>query len=141
MRIPTFVLATLFLASSCAQVGPQDTSQGLGGTSWQVVRFQGGDGKVIIPGDMTLYTLSFEKDGYVVMRIDCNRGRGSWKSDGKGQIEFGPMALTRALCPQGSMHDQVVKQLPHIRSYVIRNGRLFLSLMADGGTYELAPAK
>jgi para-nitrobenzyl esterase len=141
MKLRLFLLATLFVAVSCAQVGPQDTSQGLGGTSWQVVRFQGGDGKVVIPGDGTLYTLAFEKDGYVVMRIDCNRGRGTWKSDGKSQIEFGPMALTRAMCPQGSMHDQVVKQLPNIRSYVVRNGRLFLSLMADGGTYELAPAR
>jgi para-nitrobenzyl esterase len=29
-----------------------------------------------------------------------------------------------------------VKQWDFIRSYVMRDGRLFLSLMADGGIYE-----
>lgn len=75
------------------------------------------------------------------MRIDCNRGRGTWKSAGKNQIEFGPMALTRAMCPPGSMHDHVVKQMPVIRSYLIRNGNLFLALMAYGGTYEFEPLR
>lgn len=34
------------------------------------------------------------------------------------------------------MHDQIRKQWSFIRSYVIKDGRLFLALMADGGTYE-----
>jgi heat shock protein HslJ len=59
-----------------------------------------------------------------------------WKSAGTGQIEFGPMAITRAACPPGSLHDQIVRQLPYVRSYVIKEGHLFLSLMADGGIYE-----
>lgn len=56
------------------------------------------------------------------------------------QLKFGPMALTRALCAPGSLHDRIVKQLPLVRSYVIRNGHLYLSLMADGGIYEFEPA-
>jgi para-nitrobenzyl esterase len=32
-----------------------------------------------------------------------------------------------------------VKDWPYVRSYVLRNGHLFLSLMADGGVYELEP--
>ena len=51
------------------------------------------------------------------------------------------MALTRATCPPGSLHDHLVKQLPFIRSYVIKDGRLFLSLMADGGVFELEAAR
>lgn len=136
-----FALALLVFASACAQVAPPASSDGLAGTSWQLVRFRGGDDRVLTPGDMTRYTMAFSADGSVTMRIDCNRGRGTWKSPGKGQIEFGPMAITRAMCPPGSLHDHVVKQMPHIRSYVIRNGNLHLSLMADGGTYEFAPAR
>jgi len=45
------------------------------------------------------------------------------------------------MCPPGSLHDQIVKQLPHVRSYVMKDGRLFLSLMADGGIYEFEPAR
>jgi len=42
-------------------------------------------------------------------RIDCNRGRGTWQSSGSNQRQFGLLALTRAACPAGSMHDQIVK--------------------------------
>jgi len=119
----------------------QSAAAALGGTSWQLVRFQGGDGAVLTPDDRSKYTLAFAADGVVNARIDCNRGRGGWKSAGPSQIEFGPMAITRAMCPPGSLHDQIVKQLPHVRSYVMKDGRLFLSLMADGGIYEFEPAR
>jgi len=49
------------------------------------------------------------------------------------------MALTRAACPPGSMHDHLARQWPNIRSYLIRDGRLYLALMADGGIYEFMP--
>ena len=32
-----------------------------------------------------------------------------------------------------------MKQLPNVRSYVLKDGHLFLSLIADGGTFEFAP--
>jgi hypothetical protein len=49
------------------------------------------------------------------------------------------LALTRAQCPPGSLHDQIVKQWRNIRSYVIRDGHLFLGLKVDGGIYEFEP--
>ena len=124
------------LMFACAQTPPQSAAERLGGTSWQFVRFQGGDGKVLAPDDKAKYTIDFAADGVVSTRFDCNRGRGGWKSAGPGQIEFGPMALTRAQCPPGSLHDHFVKQWSYVRSFVVRDGRLFLSLMADGGIYE-----
>jgi para-nitrobenzyl esterase len=77
----------------------------------------------------------------VSVRIDCNRGRGTWDSAGKNQLQFGPLALTRAMCPPESLHDRIVKQWPFVRSYMMKDGRLFLSLMADGGTYEFEPVR
>jgi para-nitrobenzyl esterase len=125
----------VLLLGACAQVPVQT----LGGTSWQLVRFQGGDGAVATPDDKGKYTVAFAADGTINMRIDCNRGRGGWKSAGPGQLEFGPMAITRAMCPPGSLHDQIVRQWPFVRSYVVKDGRLYLSLMADGGIYEFEP--
>jgi len=61
------------------------------------------------------------------------------KSPGPHQLQFGPLALTRAQCPPGSLHDRIVKQRGYIRSYVMKDGHLFLSLMADGGIYEFEP--
>ena len=135
------ILLVSLAAFACAQTQPQSAVAALGGTSWQLVKFQGGDGAVLAPDDRSKYTLAFAADGVVNARIDCNRGRGGWKSAGPSQIEFGPMAITRAMCPPGSLHDQIVKQLPHVRSYVMKDGRLFLSLMADGGIYEFEPAR
>jgi heat shock protein HslJ len=112
---------------------------GLAGTSWQLVTFRGGDGATLVPDDRAKYTIEFAADGRLAARIDCNRGRGAWKSSGSNQLELGPLALTRASCPAGSLHDQLVKQWSNLRSYVIRNGHLFLALMADGGTYEFEP--
>jgi heat shock protein HslJ len=111
----------------------------LQGTSWQLVKFQGGDGQTFTPGAAARYTIEFAADGALIARIDCNRGRGTWQATPLGQLELGPLALTRARCPEGSLHDQIVRQWTFVRSFLVKDGHLFLSLMADGGTYEFAP--
>jgi heat shock protein HslJ len=115
------------------------SASSLAGTSWRLVRFEGGDDTVLKPDDPSKYTIELAGGGQLTARVDCNRGRGTWKSAGASQIEFGPMALTRAQCAPGSLHDQIVKQWGNIRSYVIRDGHLFLALKADGGIYEFEP--
>jgi len=102
-------------------------------------RFLGSDDTTLTPDDKTKYTLVFSAGGGLTARVDCNRGRGTWKSSGPNQLQFGPLALTRAMCPPGSLHDRIVKHWSYIRSYVIKDGHLFLSLMADGGVYEFEP--
>ena len=129
-------LLVILLALGCAPVSAPQT---LAGTSWQLVKFQGGDGSVVTPDEKAKYTVAFAADGTISMRIDCNRGRGGWKSAAPGQVEFGPMAITRAACPPESLHDHIVRRWPYVRSYVIKEGRLYLSLMADGGIYEFEP--
>ena len=111
----------------------------LEGTGWRLLRFQGGDDRVLTPDDPAKYTIAFATGGRLMARLDCNRGRGTWKATTNGQLELGPLALTRAACPPGSLHDQIAKQWPAVRSFAMRNGHLFLSLLADGGTYEFEP--
>jgi para-nitrobenzyl esterase len=130
-----------FTATARAQASPPSTSPGLAGTSWQLVKFQGGDGTTLTPDDGAKYTIEFGDGGVLTARIDCNRGRGTWKSSGSNQLQLGLLALTRAQCPAGSLHDHIVKQWGYIRSYVVKDSHLFLALMADGGIYELEPVK
>jgi heat shock protein HslJ len=111
----------------------------LKGTNWQLVRFRGGDDRVLTPDDPAKYTIAFAADGRLSARIDCNRGAGNWKVTGSNQLELGPLALTRAMCPAGSLHDHIVKQWSSIRSFLMKDGHLFLVLMADGGTFEFEP--
>lgn len=134
----THVALTIFLATTMpAFPGGPSTLQG---TTWQLVKFLGGDGKILKPDDRAKYTIEFADTGRVNVRIDCNRGRATWKAAGaSGPIELGPLGLTRAKCPAGSMHDQIVRLWGYIRSYVIKDGHLFLSLMADAGSYEFEP--
>jgi para-nitrobenzyl esterase len=141
-RIRTQPFAALLLLAAwgaTAQTPPQNAAPTLDGTSWRLVKFQGSDEKTLTPDDRTKYTIEFRKDGRLSARIDCNRGMGTWKSSGPNQLELGPLALTRAMCPPGSLHDRIVKDWAFVRSYVTKDGHLFLSLMADGGIYEFEP--
>ena len=117
----------------------QPPSASLAGTTWQLVRFHGDDDTTLTPGERAKYTIEFLADGRLNARVDCNRGSSTWTSASANQIEFGPLALTRAHCPDGSLHDQIVKQWGYVRSYVLKDGHLFLALMADGGVYEFEP--
>lgn len=138
-RLELFDASGKRLAAFAGRAPGSAPPTGLAGTSWRLVKFQGSDDRTLTPDDSDNYTIEFSDGGRLTARIDCNRGRGTWKSSGENQIQFGPLALTRAMCPPGSMHDQIVKQWGNIRSYVIKDGHLFLSLMADGGIYEFEP--
>jgi heat shock protein HslJ/membrane-bound inhibitor of C-type lysozyme len=116
----------------------QTANSPLAGTSWQLVSFKGADGRTVKPDDGSKYTIAFAGDGMVAMQIDCNRGAGPWKSPGPGRLELGPLAVTRALCLDQSMFDQIVGDIAKIQTYAIRNGHLFLGLMS-GGAYEYQP--
>jgi hypothetical protein len=56
-----------------------------------------------------------------------------------GSFRFGPIASTRALCPPPSLAERLARLLPYVRGYSLRNGRLHLSLMADGGILVWEP--
>ena len=134
--------AVLAACTSSPPAAPQTAAPagGLEGSSWRLVQINMSEGAVRPAIDRSRYTIGFGTAGVLNVRFDCNRGRGSWKSAGANQLEFGPLALTRAMCPTGSLHDELVRQWPNVRSYVVKDGRLYLSLVADGGTIEFEPA-
>lgn len=118
----------------------------LAGTEWRLVEFRSMDDAVGIarPSDPSLYTMRLNGDGTVNMRLNCNRAMGSWRATpaadpSSGQFEFGPLAGTRALCPPPSMDEQITAQAGYIRSYLLKDGRLYLTLMADGGIFAWEP--
>jgi para-nitrobenzyl esterase len=80
------------------------------------------------------YWLRFERDGKIAVKVDCNRGMGSYSLAGGDGIAFGPIALTRMGCPPESLEGRFVDALSRAASYSVRDGELFLELSADGGT-------
>lgn len=119
----------------------------LGDTEWRLVEIQslGDDVASQRPADPSRYTMRLSRDGSVAMVLNCNRGNGTWKAIAatdriSGSFEIGPLAITAALCPAPSLDERLAAQLPFVRGYLLRDGRLHLSLMADGGVLVWEPA-
>jgi heat shock protein HslJ len=123
----------------------------LAGTQWQLVAIESMSDEqgTARPSDPASYTLAFSSDGRASFRMDCNRGSATWQASAatgdtpgrrSGSLEFGALASTRAMCPPASLEPRLSKALPYVRSYVLVDGRLNLSLLADGGILVFAPA-
>lgn len=115
----------------------------LAATTWRLVAFQSMSDSIgtIRPEEASSYMINLHADGTVTMRLNCNRATGKWfvkASDDaqNGRFEFGPLATTKALCPTPSMDEKIAADAQFIRSYLLKDDRLYLSLMADGGIYE-----
>jgi heat shock protein HslJ len=118
----------------------------LAGTSWRLAELQSMDDAqgITKPGDPSAFTLRLNADGSAQLRLDCNRATGTWSAtpgadSSSGQFEFGPLAVTRAACPPPDLGAQVAAQAQYVRSYLLKDGRLSLSLMADGGIWVWEP--
>jgi LppP/LprE lipoprotein/META domain len=140
-RFLSTLVATLCLANAALVASAQAPADGLSGTIWQLVQFQDGNGQILKPDVGSNYTVEFMADGTVAVRLDCRRGLGTWVSRSRPQLELGPLALTRATCTQAPLFDQITKQWTLLRSYMVRDTHLYLSLAADRGTYEFEPGK
>jgi heat shock protein HslJ len=118
----------------------------LAGTSWQLVEFQSMDdsqGTTYID-DPSSYVMELRADGTVAMQLNCNRANGTWSAQAgaggaSGTFRFGPLAATKALCPPESFDELVTAQAEYVRAYLLRDGKLYLSLMADGGIFAWEP--
>lgn len=110
------------------------------GKTWRLVGVMSMNDTESIPDDRSRYTLRLQADGSVQIRADCNRAMGNWSSAAAGKLRFGPLAATKAMCPPDSLHDTYLAQFPWVRSYVMKDGNLFLATMADGSIVEFEPA-
>jgi len=137
--LPLLAFILICTGEALVQGAAQNSTPGLTGHTWQLIAFHGSDGNTLTSDVRNKYTIALADDGSVVTRIDCNRGRGTWKSEAPNQLTFGPMALTRAMCPPAPLTDRLPMDWSNVRSYTIKDGHLFLSLMANSGTYEFEP--
>lgn len=149
ISIALSVAAVMVTAACSAPAGAAKdavTGAGLAGSSWQLVAIQSMDnarGTTRIAAPQTL-SVHFGADGRASFQLECNRGMGSFavgaSADSSGELTFGPIAATRALCPGAGLGEKLARQLPYVRSYLRKDGNLFMSLMADGGILEWQPA-
>lgn len=83
------------------------------------------------------YTLTFQEEGTVNIKADCNNAIGAYTVDGSSiSIQVGPM--TMAACPEGSRSDEFIKYLGFSAIYFFKESDLFIDLLADGGTMQFS---
>lgn len=116
----------------------QPAASALAGTSWQWVRLTNPTQQVEIQNPAS-YTLTFADAASLSIKADCNRVQGSYSANGNGALTIALGPATLAACPPNSRGDQFARLLGGAARFFIKDGHLFIDLMADGGTLEFAP--
>jgi hypothetical protein len=95
------------------------------------------------PDPASDYRLTFGIDGSVAVAADCNSATGAIMTWAPPQLQFSSFAATLtatlAACAPDSLAERYLAELGWVRSFVYRDGHLYLATMADGSIIEFAP--
>jgi heat shock protein HslJ len=138
-------IAGLALLTGCGKLSGE-APPSLAETAWKLVEIQSMDDAqgTTKPEGNARYEMRLHADGTFVMQLNCNTASGSWKAEpckepSSGGFSFGSLAATMALCPPPSLDEKIATQASFVRSYRLKDGRLSLVLMADGGIHLWEP--
>ncbi|MFQ4139879.1 META domain-containing protein [Nodosilinea sp. PGN35] len=106
------------------------------GTLWKLQQIQFNDDTLLVPDQSDHYTAEFLEDGTLLVRADCNRGRGQFTAGDDRSLEVSPIATTLAACPEGSIGNEFVQALGNAGTYFFQDGNLFIELAFDSGTMQ-----
>lgn len=129
--IYTFFILVFCVSCSSFQRSPVM----LEGVVWQLNTIQSMDDSQYQPQENAFYKLQFVSDGRVFVQADCNHGQGTWMQEG-ANVRIGPVGMTKALCRPESLEMRFLRDLDYVRSFIIRNDKLFLATLADGAILE-----
>lgn len=140
------VLASILVlvATTSTRASAQTLPEALAGTAWRLIEFRSSEDDigVLRPTDSSLYTMSLGENGVVTMRLDCNQASGTWSASTAGaSFGFGELRMTRVACQKPSLDVQIARHAEYVSSFLLRDGLLYLNLLADGGTYVWEPLK
>jgi para-nitrobenzyl esterase len=112
----------------------------LTGTIWRWTETVMNNDTRIKPDAPDRYTLEFQPGGMVNVRADCTRGSGSYLLNG-GALTFGPIAMTRAMCPPGSKDTEFLRELGAVSGQLFRGYDLVLTLKVDSGSMSFTTSR
>jgi len=102
---------------------------------WQHTRYN--NDTEAIPPDPTHYTMAFNTDGTLNIRVDCNRGGGTY-SIAENRITIEVTHTTRAMCPPDSLDQTFLKDINAAGIHFFNEDDLYLDLIYDTGTMKFA---
>lgn len=123
-------LAALVIATAAKALPPMPPE--LARTTWRWISLTTPEETLTI-AEPERYILRFLDGGRVALRADCNRGAGSVVFPEPGAIRFGALAITRAMCPTGSLGDRFAREVERAGRWAIQRGGLHLELSGNAG--------
>ncbi len=118
---------------------PSDSFDQLTGSTWVWTGSAYKDGTTATPKDNN-YTIIFGADDRVAVQADCNQGGGPYSVNGSA-LAIGPLITTLALCPEGSLDGEFMRDLDAAASYSIESGKLIIQLKDDAGSMTFDAAQ
>ena len=110
------------------------------GTTWNLVEIQYSNDTAKTPADPAAYNVTFEPDGTLSVKADCNRATGSYTLSGSSlSIRLGP--TTAAMCPPESLSSEYLENLAMAASYLIEGDTLYIAMQMDAGIMKFVPAQ
>lgn len=136
------VVALCGVVSACAVSpnpgsGPAAVSTTLANRQWTLIEVRTPPQSAPTEVALNKYTMTLSANGTAAFVLDCNRGTGNWSTDqnsnGQPILSFGPIAATRALCPDDGLGERLARDLGTGLPYDIYDGRL--TIRAPTATY------
>jgi len=134
-RMIFLLVAFFFLIPTTAGASGVPETDKINGVVWIWQHTRYNNDTEVIPPDPTHYTMVLNTDGTINVRIDCNRGGGTYSID-EGSITIEVTHTTRAMCPPDSLDQTFIKDVNAARVYFFSEGDLSLDLKYDTGTMK-----
>ena len=130
--IPAETVPEVPLGKLPAGTKPSPSAESLIGTTWMWEKTIMSDGTIITP-KKNIFSITFNKEGKLNGKTDCNGFFGSYTIGSDGFMTFGPIGSTLMYC-EGSQEADFTKPLSEVSRYTSdTNDNLTLLLKNDSG--------
>ena len=132
-------LAVTYLISMPLSIGAGGISESedITGVVWKWHQTLYNNDQKSVPPDPSHYTVTFNPNGTLNIRADCNRGGGTFSTEGK-RISIEVTHTTRAMCPPESLEQTFIKDLDASNIFFFSDGNLYIDLKYHKGTMKLS---
>ena len=114
---------------------PAAAAAELKGVAWKWRATLMHDESRIAPSEPERYTLRFADGGALSLKVDCNRGAGTYRLKGR-ELGLDVKLLTKAACGPASLERDYLKGLNSVEAYSLDDGVLRLKLRLAAGVME-----
>jgi len=132
-----FIVAVLLVAMhSVSWAGGMSDPEDITGEVWKWHQTLYNNDQKSVPPDPSHYTVTFNPDGTLNIRADCNQGGGTFSTEGK-HISIEVTHTTMAMCPPESLEQTFIKDLNASNIFFFSDGNLYIDLKYHKGTMKL----